>query len=184
MDTVHTKIILPTGREQAHVNIIAGGVNTGKTTGLLSIYREIGSGDGFINIKTFEAGKYSGQRIVRLSTGESEAFSFRKEFIPPNWDEEYRYDAYSFSKRGLQLAYKTVSDIISKNVEPVFIDEIGPLELQKKGFFDLLAVLLKTKKEIFITVRDSCVESVLKEFSIKKYQIIAVKPVVRTALNI
>lgn len=157
-----------------YVHIIAGGVNTGKTTRLLSIYRETGFGDGFINTKIYKAGQYAGQRIVRLSTGESENFSFKKGFIPLNWDEEYGYDVYSFSRRGLMFADKTVADIIAKGIEPAFIDEIGPLELQKKGFFGIFTMLLKIKKEIYITVRDSCVERIIKEFGIEKFHIIEV----------
>ncbi len=174
METMYRKTTFPTGFGQANVHIITGGVNTGKTTRLLSIYREIKLGDGFINTKIFEAGKHSGQRIVRLSTGDSEDFSFKKEFIPLNWDEEYSFDVYSFSKRGLMFAYKTVSDIIIKKVEPVFIDEIGPLELQKKRFFDMFTLLLKIKKEIYVTVRSSCVENIIKEFGIEKYQTIGI----------
>lgn len=174
METIHRKIALPEGRRQAYVNIITGEVNAGKTTKLLSIYREMGLGDGFINIKVYKAGQYTGQKIVRLSTGESEYFSFKKEFIPSNWDEEYSYDVYSFSRRGLIFAYNIISDMIVKDVEPVFIDEIGPLELQKKGFFNIFSLLLKIKKEIFVTVRCSCVGSVIKEFGIEKYRTIEI----------
>jgi nucleoside-triphosphatase THEP1 len=168
------KIILPKDRRQTCVHIIAGEVNTGKTARLLSIYRETGLGDGFINTKIYKAGQHAGQRIVRLSTGESENFSFKKEFIPLNWDEEYSYDVYSFSRRGLMFADKTVWDIIAKGIEPAFIDEIGPLELQQKGFFGIFTLLLKINKEIYITVRDSCVERVIKEFGIEKYQTVKV----------
>lgn len=174
MITISKKIIPQEDRGQAYVHIITGGVNTGKTTRLLSIYRKIGFGDGFINTKVYKAGQYIGQKIVRLSTGESEDFSFKKEFIPHNWDEEYSYDVYSFSRRGFIFAYNIVSDIIVREVEPVFIDEIGPLELEKKGFFDMFTLLLKIKKEIFVTVRDRCVERVLEEFGIEKYQVIEV----------
>lgn len=174
MKIIFRKIILPEERGQSYVHIITGGVNTGKTTRLLSIYHELELGDGFINAKVYDAGQYTGQRIVRLSTGESVNFSFKKEFIPLNWDEEYTYDVYSFSRRGLIFAYNTVSDIILKKIEPIFIDEIGPLELQRQGFFDILAMLLKLKREIYITVRDSCVESVIKEFNIEKYNTIQV----------
>lgn len=174
METINKKISPTKDRGQAYVRIITGGVNTGKTTKLLSIYRELGLGDGFITSKTYNANRYIGQVIVRLSTGEKEYFSFKKQFIPVNWDEKYNYDIYSFSERGFIFAYNIVTDIIAKKIEPVFIDEIGPLELQKKGFYDLFVMLLRIKKEIFVTVRESCVNNVIKEFGIQKYQMIEI----------
>lgn len=174
MKTLHGEVIISEVSKQTYVHIITGGINAGKTRKLLSIYHEIGRGDGFINTKVFHNDLYIGQRIVRLSTGESEHFSFKEGFAPSNWDEEYRYDVYCFSKKGMMFAYRTVSDIIAKGIEPVFIDEIGPLELMKKGFFHILILLLKMKNDVYITVRNSCVESVIKEFGIGKYQIIEV----------
>ncbi len=157
---------------RAFINIITGGINTGKTKKLLSTYHEIGQGDGFIIFKVFDGGLYIGQRIMRLSTSESENFSFKEGFIPINWDEEYRYDVYSFSKKGLMFAHKTISDILERGIDPVFIDEIGPLELQKKGFFNIFRALIKMEKDIYVTVRSSCVENVIKEFKIGKYKMI------------
>jgi nucleoside-triphosphatase THEP1 len=151
-----TKISEANGR--AFVYIITGEVNSGKTGTLLSIYRNLCRGDGFINSKIFDSGVYIGQRIIRLSTGESEYFSFKDSFIPSDWEEEYRYDIYSFSKKGMVFARKTAADIIEKGVDPVFIDEIGPLELQMKGFYDIFSEILRKSKKVFVTVRSSCLK--------------------------
>ena len=163
---------VPEVNESALIQIVTGGINAGKSSKLFSIYREVGQGDGFINLKVFEGGSYVGQKIMRLSTGESECFSFKEGFIPSDWDEAYRYDAYSFSRRGLTFANKTITDIIVRGTEPVFIDEIGPLELEKKGFFHAFKGLLAAQKKIYVVVRCSCVERVVNEFGLGKYQII------------
>ncbi len=158
---------------QTYVHIVTGEVNSGKTARLLSIYRSLGCGDGFINAKIFREGHFTGQRIIRLSTGESEIFSIISEFTPPDWDEVYKYGDFSFSGKGQEFAHNAVYSIIGQGIEPVFIDEIGPLELQKKGFYDIMSMLLGTKSEIYTAVRKSCMDSVLKEFNIKAYDIIS-----------
>lgn len=84
---------------------------------------------------------------MRLSTNESEIFSYRKGFTPSEWDEKYCYDINSFSRRGLGFANNTISDIIKKKIEPIFIAEIGLLELQGKGFAEIFTLLLKMNKE-------------------------------------
>lgn len=166
-------------KKKTNINIVTGGVNTGKTTRLLTIYNKIGRGDGFINKKIYEAGQYKGQKIVRLSTGESEIFSLKKPFLPVQWDEEYSNITYSFSRRGFDLANRIVEDIIKNNTEPVFIDEIGPLELQEKGFYQLFRDILVLNKEIYVSVRDTCLEGVIDKFRLEnkdmfKYSVIYV----------
>jgi nucleoside-triphosphatase THEP1 len=151
---------------------VTGEVNSGKTARLLSIYRKLGCGDGFINAKIYRGGRFVGQRIIRLSTGESAIFSTISEFIPPDWDEVYKFGNFSFSGKGQAFARNVVYSVIERGIEPVFVDEIGPLELQKKGFYDIMSVLLGTKSEIYAVIRKSCVDSVLKEFDIKAYDII------------
>jgi nucleoside-triphosphatase THEP1 len=120
----------------------------------------------------FDNGLFIGQKIVRLSTGEGKIFSLKTGFIPSDWDEQYRYDVFSFSQKGLAFACETVSGIIERGMEPVFIDEIGPLELQKKGLYAIFHSLIKLKKEVYISARDSCIENILQEFNVEKYEII------------
>jgi nucleoside-triphosphatase THEP1 len=155
---------------------VTGGINCGKTTTLCRLFKEEGLGDGFILPKVFYRGKYTGQRIVRLSTGESVSFSFKDEFIPEGWNEKYRYDVYSFSKEGLDFADLILKDIIEKRISPVFVDEIGPLELQEKGFFNLFSSLLGKTDYIFVSVRQDLLLQVVKKFNIKNYKIFSAKP--------
>lgn len=147
-------------------------MDSGKTTRLLSIYRETGSGDGFISWKIYSEGKFAGQRIIRLSTGESKPLSFIMGFVPYGWDEKYTYGNFSFSEKGLTFARNIASDVISHGISPVFIDEIGPVELDKKGFYDIFSMLLRAGSQIYTAVRESCVDSVVREFGISAYEII------------
>lgn len=158
------------------VHIVTGSVNSGKTTKLLSIYQELKVGDGFILPKIFIQGNYAGQQITRLSTGISRPFSFKKGYVPSNWVEKYCLDAYSFSKEGFDFAFKTIQDIIIKDLSPIFIDEIGPLELQEKGFYQLLSQLSTKDYSIYISVREALLYAAIKKFRIKEYEIIKIKP--------
>lgn len=157
------------------VYIITGNFNQGKTTKLLSLFNEEKRGDGFYNRKVFKDDIYIGQEIVSFSTGESEALCLKEWVLPENWDEDCRYDVYSFSKKGLKLAEEIAQRILKNGVKPIYIDEIGPLELQGKGFCHIFKTLLKTKKEMFVVVRESCLESVINEFNIEAYKIIKVQ---------
>lgn len=154
------------------IHIITGNINSGKTTRLLSIYNAKKQGDGFYSPKVFIDGHYAGQEIIRLSTGERKFFSFKTGFIPDGWDEEYHYQSYSFSYNGFLFVRNIILDIIQNNIEPIFVDEIGPLELNEQGFYNILNLLLKTDKDMYITVRQSCVNDVINKFRFTNYDII------------
>ena len=111
---------------------------------------------------------------VKLSTGEKLPLAYKKENVPPGWDEIYSIGPFSFSKRAFEFAGKIIDEIIEKNINPVFIDEIGPLELQGKGFCPMLEKILKTQKDVYIVVRSHCVDEVAKRFEIKTYEIIKI----------
>ena len=156
------------------VNIITGEINTGKTTKLLSLYSEKKLGDGFVTLKIYSNSRYIGQKLMRLSTGEETCFSFKDEYLPVGWDEECRYDIYSFSKKGITFAENIIEDVIRRRLNPVFIDEIGPLELQCKGFYNVFYRSLSECKDIYFTVRTSSLDDVIIAFGIKDYDIIKI----------
>lgn len=161
------------------ISIITGKVGSGKTTKLLSLYNEFKTGDGFIIRKNFDNGIYVGQDILRLSTGEYKHFSLKPDYcsLPQNWDEACRFGPYSFSEAGFSFADKIIKETLQNSSDPLYIDEIGPLELQGKGFSRILKLAISIasgQKEIFITVRDSCLNAVMDEFSIITYKTIQI----------
>ncbi len=156
------------------VYIITGGIDEGKTRKIEAIYRQMKKGDGWVSRKIFLNEEFVGYEIVKLSTGEKLPLAYKKEYIPSGWDEIYSIGPFSFSKRAFEFAGKIIDEIIEKNINPVFIDEIGPLELQGKGFCPMLEKILKTQKDIYIVVRSHCVDDVVNNFEIKNYEIIKI----------
>ncbi len=157
------------------VYIVAGEINEGKTREMISIYRERKEGDGFVSRKIFLNGKdFIGYEIVRLSTDEKMPLAYKTPYVPSDWDEVYRYGPFSFSKKAFEFAGRIIDDTTIYNIEPVFIDEIGPLELEGKGFSALLKKVLKTQKNVYITVRNHCAQDVIKKFKIQNHKTITV----------
>jgi len=152
------------------IYIITGGIDEGKTREIEAIYRQMSKGDGWVSRKVFLHEEFVGYEILRLSTNEKLPLAYKKEFVPPGWDEIYTIGPFCFSKRAFEFAGKIIDEIIDKNINPVFIDEIGPLELQGKGFCPMLEKILKTQKDVYIVVRSHCVNDVIKKFSIKNYE--------------
>jgi nucleoside-triphosphatase THEP1 len=131
-------------------------------------------GDGWVSGKIFLNEEFIGYEIQRLSTNEKLPLAYKKEYVPSGWDEIYTIGPFYFSKRAFEFAGRIIDEIIEKNINPVFIDEIGPLELQGKGFCPMLEKILKTPKDVYIAVRSYCVEDVVNRFEIKNYEIIKI----------
>jgi nucleoside-triphosphatase THEP1 len=154
------------------IHIITGELNQGKTEKALSIY-SFTRGDGFISRKIFKKNTFYGYEIVRLSTSESIPLAFKSGSTPFVWDEIFTAGSFSFSEKAFIFAESIIDEIIKGDANPVFIDEIGPLELEGKGFCNLLKQLLLTDKDIYITVRKSCLKDVIEAFKLERYEIIS-----------
>ncbi len=154
------------------ITIITGSINSGKTTKLLELYERTHEGDGLILSKVFKNGQNIGQMIRKLSTGDQIPFSIRKQYISDEWDEIYSYKDYSFSKRGLEYASLIINEISEKHITPVFLDEIGPLELEEKGFSSLLTGLLGREAPLYLTIRESLLTQVINHFHMEAYEIL------------
>lgn len=154
------------------ITIICGENNRGKTAKIKSIYAEDMKGDGFITEKIFSNSIFCGYKITRLSTGESVTQSFKTEFFPLDENVLYTCGSLTFKQDGFDFAESIIHDIIDKRISPVFIDEIGPLELKGKGIHDSFKKILRTDGAVYFTVRKHCFERAVRTFSVEKYTLI------------
>jgi nucleoside-triphosphatase THEP1 len=159
------------------VTVLKGGINQGKTAKILEIYSRGKSGDGFITKKVFKKGVFSGYEIVRLSSQESRPFIFKMGHEPENLPRVFKYGQFTFSGDGIDFAEEIMIDVINKGIDPVYIDEIGPVELQEKGFYKLFRMALESGRNLFVTVRESCVDDVLRLLKINDYEIIDINEI-------
>ena len=116
------------------IYIICGKINQGKTAKIKSIYLKEKEGDGFITQKIFRDSLFCGYEIIRLSTGESCVHSLKSELFPLQESPLYTRGTFSFFAEGFLFAERIIDDMMLKGTNPVFIDEIGPLELSGKGY--------------------------------------------------
>ncbi len=152
------------------VTLIAGPVNSGKTTRMAALYREKG-GDGFLCPKYMEKGIHLGYNLVHLKTGKNLPFVRTGTAIPGDWDEAFRFGPYSFSEKAQKQAATIIETSIESGTSPIFLDEIGPVELENRGFAPLFRTLLKSEITIYVSVRDFLLEQIIEFFEIKNNQI-------------
>lgn len=155
------------------LHIVIGNKNTGKTTKIKEIYLENG-GDGFISDKIIQDGVFCGYKLIRLSTGESIEFIYENKYAPAYWKDIMKNIRFTFYQPAFDIAYNWTNEILRNDDGPIYIDEVGKLELSKKGFYGIIKDVVNRNKDIYITIRKLYLVQFLEEFNITEYDIIEV----------
>ena len=148
------------------VTVITGPINSGKTTRIQEIYKNLKSGDGFASIKNMESSQVKGFDVMRLSTGETKPFIRRSGEQPGGWRENCTLGPYTISDEVIKWVNREISKLAESDTESILLDEIGILEIEGKGFSKALITMLGSEKDIFITTRDENLDSVITQFGI------------------
>ncbi len=147
------------------ITIICGDIDSGKTSYLKKHFEQEAKGDGFLSLKHFENERCIGYDLYHLKSGKRRSFIRLKSAISEDWDECCEIGRFSFSGQGMLFAKRIVKDI--KN-GPVYIDEIGPIELwQKKGFYKEVKELIEKDSDLFLTLRPTLIDEFHDEFELR-----------------
>jgi len=136
-----------------------------------------------------QSGKTSA--LIKWSAGKTDIFGIltpvidgRRFFMDAHSRIQFRMEAgetekailsigrYNFSKAAFEHAAEIIRQSINKNGGLV-IDEIGPLELRKKGFHPVIKESLKNHRaKLLFVIRENLVGEVTELFELKQYEIV------------
>ncbi len=154
------------------VTIITGPLNSGKTTRVVEEYRNVARGDGFVSLKRMNGKVVEGFDLMRLSTGEKRPFIRRIGSEPKNWVENCTLGPYTFSDDAVGWAAMQISGFISNGISPVYLDEVGIMELAGKCFYKIVKKIVNSGTNAYISVRDESLEAVIEKLEIDGAKII------------
>jgi len=154
------------------ITIITGPINSGKTTKMEDIFKSDREGDGFITLKLIENTIVEGFDIMKISSKEIKPFIRRRGNEPPEWKENCFLGPYTVSEKALKWVTEDIERLINNGLFPIYLDEIGVLELKEKCFYKILKEMLKTENEIYISTRDENLDAVISKFGITGAKII------------
>lgn len=156
------------------VTLFSGEVNSGKTTALLQNYQQTLKGNGFLSIKTMEGSSVKCYDALELSTGKQLRLAYHENFRPKAFSNALTLGPYSFDVKVFNHIEETILKWSLAGVTPIYLDEIGMLELYGRGFARILKNLVENKMDTVIGVRSDLVLSVLEGFKIGDYRLISV----------
>ena len=153
------------------VNIITGSRGVGKTTLLLKLIEELKNKgthpSGIMTPAVYnEDKKKIGFNALDVATGgEWELGRSDKHLGGPS------YGSFSFSARGFIRANKILEKVLTEGSGNVFLDEIGPLELEKGyGFFSILYLIssFDINRNLYLVIRPELIDDFVSGFLVEK----------------
>ncbi len=150
------------------VIIVTGKINSGKTTKLLDLFKDdLSIDDGFVSIKKFnKSHEVEGYALQRLMT--MDEYPWLSKSTPSN----EKIGDYYINQKTLEIVEKIISDLLTSRVQNIYLDEVGRLELEGRGFDKIIKEILKHDVNLTIAVRDKFVDEVVERYHIKDYKII------------
>lgn len=163
------------------VYFVSGAIDSGKTTRIRDIYSEIDKGCGFISRKLMADGKLVGYDIVDLVGGGTHPLARIKEvfFSSETTANVFSFGKFSFLADGFSFGEELIRCNLRNRAEdadpyPIFIDEIGRLEVSGRGFSTLFREILSLPCDIYAGVRSAFIRDVADFFAISDFQTIPV----------
>jgi nucleoside-triphosphatase THEP1 len=137
------------------VTVITGSIGAGKTTRAHSYAQQRTGASGILAFGLFEAGAKTGYAAQSIRTNERRTLlcSHRVEgFFPVG---KFFMDPEAFAWANHEILSGTDAPMI-------VIDELGPLELEKQGYYDAANTLVNTYSgELVLVIRSNIVERML-----------------------
>ncbi len=156
------------------VNIITGKMNSGKTTKLFNLYNSLKKGNGIISKKKMVGSSVFGFFGYILESKEEFPYMIHEHQLKKtNLDFVYQIGPYFIYKKAQLYIEQFYIKLIDNNISPLYFDEVGKLELSNRGFYSSIKYALEKNIDIYMTVREDLVSSILKHFNILDYQILS-----------
>jgi nucleoside-triphosphatase THEP1 len=145
------------------IYILTGEINSGKT----SLLKEaVSKKENYLGILQVMVNKK--RLLYNISTK-----SYYDLEVEEKNDSTFSIGRFHFAKSVFFKAHDEILSQVQHHHDLIIIDEVGPLELQNSGHYDLIRLLLKlnvTKKLLFVT-RSSLLDLVTHKFKIKPIEI-------------
>ncbi len=161
----------------ARIFIIKGRQGSGKSTLMKEILKGLKQAGkncgGFIAEGTWKNGKRDSFFLLRADSDEKHLLSSRRPELlqKENSTEEMKCGPFYFSAAGMKAGHDALSDKALKNCQYVFIDEIGPLELNGGGWAKDLIRIKDSEKTLVLSIRESMAEEIMRKFSLENAKV-------------
>jgi len=156
------------------ITIITGKINSGKTTYIKNLYQKDNIGDGVISIKSMIDDTVDNYQSLHLKSNQLFSQVLRNTHTLNEDEIICKIGPYNFLKSGLNQSENLFHQMIDNFISPIYIDEIGLLELDEKHYHNIFTELVKSGLDVIFTVRTDLLDQVIKKYNITNPKIIKI----------
>jgi nucleoside-triphosphatase THEP1 len=154
------------------ITIVAGKFNDHKTTHLIDLYLGNHQGDGFVQTKMMAENKIYGYNAMNLKTSEKRMIMIHREFYSDDFPVTEKIGPYLLHPSVKAWVEKGILQMIHDEVSPIYLDEIGVLELNGFGYDSILKKMVESGLDLVLAVREDLVDQVILKYGLKDVKII------------
>ena len=154
------------------IKIITGSIHSYKTTKAFNHYQKNKQGDGFLSIKHMDHDKVLFYESLKLSTSEKKILAYHNQYQKKSLNDTFMFGPYHFKKETFHWIMEQTIIWIKEGIHPIYLDEVGQLELQGHGYHDPLKLLIQSKVDLILVIRSDLIDQVTNYFGILSYEIL------------
>ena len=154
------------------VKIVTGNINSGKTTRIHHIFKQNKQGDGFIQLKVMYKDQVHRYDCLFLKRNVKKTIAYHQTFYNHQFKTPLYYGPYVFNQELFDEMIKYVDQLIKEGITPIYLDEIGMLEINQQGYATILKKVLARNIELIIVCKETLINKVIETFEIEAYEII------------
>lgn len=149
------------------IYILTGEIQTGKTTALANWCEPRSDVAGILT--PIINGKRQFENILTKEVFDMEATDKEKDVLC--------IGKYRFSKKAFDKAKRIIEQPLPSTIHYLIIDEIGPLEIRREGFYNSVKTVLEKNcsQKIILVVRKNVVNDVITAFDLAKNHTIIIE---------
>jgi len=154
------------------IKIVTGKINSQKTTRMMDLFLKDRQGDGFISLKVMSDQKVYGYHAMKLSSREKRLLLVHKDFYLSEFFAIEKIGPYLIHPEVKKWIEQDIEKMIQKKVQPIYLDEIGALELGGLGFDSIFKKMVSSNLNLIIVVREDMIDLVVKHYQLKDVTIL------------
>lgn len=139
------------------ITLVTGLKNAGKSSYLYNWFCREPAGCGVLSIKRFEGKIHNGYDLLFLPIGKKVNLCTQIDKSYSHCQGELIQGNYMFDQVAFDQAYQFIQESTHYKKEPIWLDEIGILEINGKGFWPIIKMIQSIDVELRLGVRLSCV---------------------------
>lgn len=157
------------------VHIVTGKINAGKSSDLKKRFDRHGLGAGVIGVKLWKEGDIYGYKAHCLPQGSEEILMIHQRHYDGEFENFGMIGPYFYNIDVFKRANQHIISAIEKGQTPIYIDEVGMLELTGGGYHKALTLATSSPTELYISCRQDLVMKIVAMYRLDDYEVIEIE---------